>query len=327
MKNPTQKKDTFEAYYKKLVEIMEYENCSQSYFDRMETGYKALTKFLKAKEIKDLKDVTVEDIRAYQDYIYNHRTKHGKPYTISSQITLLSCVTCLFRRLVNAKVLPFNPASQIKLPRRVKKLPNGILDKSEVKKLLEAPHLDTPNGFRDRTILEVFLCCAPRIQEMCDLRLDNVDFENGMITIRKGKWRKDRVAPLGSHATAFLKEYVENVRPHLVKTNTKDHLFVSRFGGAMSRSGVHCNLQTLSKKAKVRNVNAHFFRYTLGTWMLQKGVDLRSIQMLLGLDNLNTVQQYAMVISADLKKVHKKTHPRCQVDSSDVKYTGDGDLE
>lgn len=323
MKNTTSPQ-SFAFYYEKLMEILKYENVSDSYYEKMETGYKSFTRFIQSKGIDDLRAVTEEDVQAYQDYIYHYRNKKNQPYSVKSQITMLSQITCFYRRLVNAKILPFNPAARIKLPRLTKKLPSGILDKKEVKKLFEVPDLKSLYGFRDRTMLELMLSCAPRAQEVCSLKVQNVDFENELLTIRKGKWRKDRVVPIGQKALAFLKEYTEKVRPHLLKARSKDYLFICRHGGPLGKAGLHTNLAAMSEKAGIPRVNSHFFRYTLGTWLLQERVDVRSIQLLLGLDNLSTVQSYAMVLSADLKKVHGQTHPRCLVESSRVKYRGEG---
>jgi len=269
----------------------------------------------------------------YQAFVFDYVSpKTGRKLKTMSQIHALSYVQSFFRFLKTTKRIALDPARVIRLPHAPQTLPAALLTPEEMRRLLAVPDVHTPTGFRDRCILEVFWCTGMRIGELLSLAVGDLEFAQALCTIRHGKGGKPRVVPLGAGALAWLREYLDEVRPLLASASksatqlstpnsqllppssaAKPHetLFLSRWGERMDKSGLHYKLKAYQRRAGIKkNVTAHSFRHTLASEMLRAGADLRHIQELLGHGNLTTTQRYLHVVKADLKKVHGKTHPR-----------------
>ena len=308
--------------------MMEYQGSSKTSIENQYTRLITFFRYLEKEGIDRLEDVTEKVIDEYQDYLYYYEDKYGNQISVCTRISKLSSLSCFFRNLVQANVLLHNPCLSIKLPKREQRLPKGILSKKEVKSLLCAPNLKRVYGFRDRTLLEILYSCGLRSAELAALQVQDIDFGNGLLKVNEGKGLKDRVIPIGKIALEFTREYIDKVRPFLIKDGTGDLLFPTKSGRAYDRSTLHRMFLSLTQKAKLeRRVNARHFRYTLATDLLKNGVDLRYVQEILGHENLNTTTIYAQVFQKDLKRVHKKTHPREQLKEKDVEYLGTDELE
>lgn len=270
----------------------------------------------------DLAGIGVETMGDYQAFVFDYVSpKTGRKLKTTSQIHALSYVQSFFRFLRRTKRIALDPARVIRLPRHPQSLPAALLTPEEMRRLLAVPDVHTPCGFRDRCILEVFWCTGMRIGELLSLAVGDIDFAQALCTIRHGKGDKPRVVPLGAGALAWLREYLDHVRPLLAKPVTSplseirdphsEILFLSRFGKRMEKSGLFYKLKTYRRRAGIRkHVTAHSFRHTLASEMLKAGADLRHIQEMLGHENLTTTQRYLHIVKADLKKVHAHTHPR-----------------
>jgi len=208
-------------------------------------------------------------------------------------------------------IIAIDPTEIIRLPRHPKPLPAVLLTPEEVRKLLAQPNLHSPLGFRDRVIFEVFWSTGMRVGELIALEVDDVRFDEGLITLRAPKGRKDRSIPVGEGALAWLKEYTLRVLPLLRKGGSDPHLFLSRHARDMEKTSVFHKLKLYLRRARIKKpVGTHTFRHTLATEMLKAGADLRHIQEQLGHENLHTTQRYLHIVKAELKKVHGRTHPR-----------------
>jgi integrase/recombinase XerD len=262
----------------------------------------------------DLPAIDAATLGDYQAFVFDYVSpKTGRKLKTMSQIHALSYVQSFFRFLKTTKRIALDPARVIRLPHAPQTLPAALLTPEEMRRLLAVPDLHTPTGFRDRCILEVFWTTGMRIGELLALAVPDIDFAQALGTIQQGKGGKPRVVPLGAGALAWLREYVDEVRPLLLSSAAKPHetLFLSRFGERMDKSGLHYKLKAYQRRAGIKkNLTAHSFRHTLASEMLRAGADLRHIQELLGHGNLTTTQRYLHVVKADLKKVHGKTHPR-----------------
>jgi integrase/recombinase XerD len=268
----------------------------------------------------DLASIDAATMSDYQAFVYDYVSpKTGQRLATSSQIHALSYVQTLFRFLLKTGRIAFDPATIIRLPRHPQTLPAALLTPEEIKKLLTMPDLHTPCGFRDRCILELFWSTGMRVGELLSLSIADLDFAQSLCTIQHGKGDKPRVVPLGTGVIAWLQEYLTNVRPLLTTADgaavpigsAPSHLFLSRFGRAMDKSGLFYKLHAYRRRAKIKKrVTPHSFRHTLASEMLKAGADLRHIQELLGHENLTTTQRYLHIVKGDLRKVHGKTHPR-----------------
>ena len=277
----------------------------------------------------DLGAIDAATLGDYQAFVFDYVSpKTGRKLKTMSQIHALSYVQSFFRFLKITKRIALDPARVIRLPRAPQTLPAALLTPEEMRRLLAVPDLHTPTGFRDRCILEVFWTTGMRLGELLSLAVSDLDFAQALCTIRHGKGGKPRVVPLGAGALAWLREYLDEVRPLLAgeaKGGAPQTLFLSRFGVRMDKSGLHYKLKAYARRARLKkNVTAHSFRHTLASEMLRAGADLRHIQELLGHGNLTTTQRYLHVVKADLKKVHGKTHPReAHAPTSSADYHGE----
>ncbi len=265
----------------------------------------------------DFDQIDTETIADYQAHLFEVVSeKTRKKLSTATQINQLSYLEAFYRFLKTTGRVVVDPTEIIKLPRQPKPLPAALLTTEEIRRLLALPDLHTPVGFRDRVMLEVFWATGMRLGEAIGLHVSDVRFEEGLITLRAPKGRKDRSIPIGEGALAWLREYLENVRPHLVKDDSKtgsapSHLFLSRFGRRLDHSSVFYKLQSYQRRAHLKkHIGTHTFRHTLASDMLRRGADLRHIQEMLGHGNLTTTQRYLHIVKAELKKVHGRTHPR-----------------
>lgn len=257
-------------------------------------------------------EVTKQDAFSFQTHLFNYRTRKNTPLTLSTQGKRLRAVRCFFRFLAKTDIVLYDPTASLELPREEEGLPRGILSRPEVKRLLDKPDASTLMGLRDKAILELFYSTAIRLSELINIRLIDLDLERNTLKV-KGKFAKERVVPVGSFARRYLTEYIEKVRPKLLKDKRISNIFLSIRGGrALEKSSVNALVRKYVKAAKIRkhNINCHSLRHSCATHMLEAGCDIRYIQELLGHRSLETTQIYTRVVIPGLKKVHQKTHPR-----------------
>jgi len=251
-------------------------------------------------------------IAAYQTHLFEKISlKTGKKLACNSQINRLTVLKNFYRFLYQTGRIGLNPAEIITLPRHPKLIPPVLLKPLEIKKLLDAPDLGNPLGFRDRAIMETLYATGMRLSELTSLAVNDLDFAQSLIHIKHGKGQKQRLVPMGETARNWLQEYLKNVRPVLQKQTLTHAIFLNRFGNAMSKSGWQKKLPQYLRAAGIRKTfTTHCFRHQLATSMLERGADTRHIQEILGHDSLKSTQRYLHVVKAELKRIHKKTHPR-----------------
>ncbi len=214
-----------------------------------------------------------------------------------------------FRFLLARKVLSSNPAENLSIPRIEKYLPE-TLDTKAIERLLESVSEADALGLRDRAILELLYASGLRISELCNIRLENLDLEEGMIRVT-GKGNKTRLVPVGSAARSALGRYLEVERPKLVSRCTGAEIFLSVRGRKLTPQRVWQLLKRYAARAGLAaNVYPHLLRHSFATHLLAGGADLRIIQEMLGHADISTTQIYTHVDSSHLKAVHRKFHPR-----------------
>lgn len=202
-----------------------------------------------------------------------------------------------------------NPAADLGAPRAWKALPK-YLTLEEVDRLLEAPDPATAIGRRDRALLELLYATGLRVSELLALTLPDIDLAEGLVTTF-GKGRKERVVPVGERAVASLRTYLAHARPELAGRRTSPRLFLNVRGGGLSRMGFWKILAAYGRQAGIgRAISPHVLRHSFATHLLDRGADLRAIQMMLGHANLSTTQIYTHVLDARLRSVYERFHPR-----------------
>ena len=200
-----------------------------------------------------------------------------------------------------------NPAEFIPEPQRQKCRIKKALSAQELEAVFDQPDLSTPQGLRDRAILEVFYSTGIRRRELCTLSLYDLDLQGASVRV-KGKGSKERLVPAGKEAVSFLRQYLGKVRSGKKGSN---YLFLNHYGKPISPQAVGGMIREYAQKAGLRKqVTAHTFRHTFAVDLVKNGADIVAVQRMLGHSDLKTTQVYIRSLGFDLKKVHQRTHPR-----------------
>jgi integrase/recombinase XerD len=226
--------------------------------------------------------------------------------------------------LTQRKYIPRDPAAELELPRVGYKLPN-VMNKDEVERVLTQPKIEVPLGIRDRAMLEILYSSGLRRMELLHLKLYDVDQKQGLITVREGKGKRDRVVPIGERALAWLDMYLNTLRPEIVRQPDNGVIFLNSNGAPFTPNHLSWLARQYVKSAGIGKAGAcHIFRHTMATLMLEGGADIRYIQAMLGHVRLDTTQIYTHVSIRTLKQVHTNTHPGARLRSES---DGSGKLE
>lgn len=226
----------------------------------------------------------------------------------SLRITMVH-IKVFFRWLSGKGRLPMDPAEPLLSPRPDKGLPE-TMNRETVERLLEGIDVARRLGRRDRAMLELFYASGLRLSELCSIRLERYDSEDGFLRVT-GKGNKTRIVPVGGRAREALEDYLQNERANLVSKQTGSEIFLSVRGGKLSPDRVRQIVKERAAQAGIEsNVYPHLLRHSFATHLLEGGADLRVIQELLGHADISTTQIYTHVDGARLKSVHKRFHPR-----------------
>jgi integrase/recombinase XerD len=203
-----------------------------------------------------------------------------------------------------------SPADDLRPPRAWPALPK-FLSLDEVDRLLEQPDTATPRGLRDKALIEVLYATGLRVSELISLRAGDLNLEEGYLTCI-GKGDKQRIVPLGQQAVDWVRRYLHDGRTPLTRKKSSPWLFVNaRDGGPLSRVGFWKVLKEYGTKAGISmDLSPHVLRHSFATHLLERGADLRMIQMMLGHADLSTTQIYTHVLEARLRTVYDRFHPR-----------------
>ena len=250
--------------------------------------------------------VSENDTRLLLRYLIEMRDKGLTP---RSRARHLVSIRGFYRFLVQEKILPADPAAQVDLPKSGLRLPD-VLSVAEVKRLLETPDMTKPAGCRDGAMLEMLYAAGLRVSELIGLKLLDVNLEAGFVRVI-GKGARERVVPIGKHAREKIEEYLSSSRPHLLRKGSSTYLFVARAGKPITRQGFWKLLKKYVRRAGIsKNVSPHSLRHSFASHLLAGGADLRAVQIMLGHVDISTTQIYTHVARDQLKRMHRKYHPR-----------------
>jgi len=241
-----------------------------------------------------------------QDY-FSDRQKNN--ISSSSQARILTCLHSFYQYLLANQLIKKDPTEQLSQPKLEKKLP-VFLNIQEVEKLLEAPSSSSLFGQRDRAMLELLYSCGLRVSELINLSYHNINLKEEFIRIL-GIGNKERVLPMGEVAIDYLMKYETNARPMLLKNGQSDSYFLSNRGSAMSRQNFFYIIKAYANQVGIdKPLSPHSLRHAFATHLVQKGADLRSVQLMLGHSDISSTQLYTHIQNAQLKAQHAKHHPR-----------------
>jgi len=258
--------------------------------------------FLRAKDISSLKEV---DRLTLRDYLA-HLMKQG--LVKASIARKLSAIRSFYRYLIQEGMISTSPAATTSSPKLDKRLPS-FLTLKEVKRLLEAPDLSTPQGQRDRAILELLYASGLRVSELVKLGLEQLNLDSREIRVW-GKGAKERMVLMGKPAAKALATYLSQGRPNLLGKKRSSALFLNRYGERLPERRIQRILEQYARLAGIdRRVHPHLLRHTFATHLLDGGADLRVVQELLGHAALSSTQIYTHVTKSQAKKVYLSAHP------------------
>lgn len=252
---------------------------------------------------RSLEAVTYLEVRAFLAVLKD------KNYSKSTIARKLACLRSCFKFLAREKVIKENPAAGIQTPKRDKRLPD-FLNQDEITNLLEAPSKGSWEENRDKAILEMLYSSGLRVSELVGLNHGDVDLAGGLLRVR-GKGKKERIVPVGRVAIQAIKNYFTSKLPRESGDSIDKPVFKNRLGGRLTDRSIRRMILKYTRRiAMAKDVSPHMLRHSFATHMLDRGADLRSVQELLGHENLSTTQIYTHVTTKRLKEAYAAAHPR-----------------
>ena len=273
---------------------------------------KGFFQFLRLKQIDSLEKVDKQVLRDYLAYLAEQGIAKA------SIARKLSAIRSFYRYLVREGILAKNPLEQTASPKLDRRLPS-FLTIEEMVRLLKAPDLTTPQGQRDRALIELFYAAGLRVSELVNLNLEQVNIDTREIRVW-GKGSKERMVLMGEPAARALTNYIGQGRPMLQgEKGDRGALFLNNRGRRLTERMVQ---KILSKYARLAGINKrvypHLLRHTFATHLLDGGADLRVVQELLGHANLATTQIYTHVTQSRARKVYLSAHPMAQIKDNEL---------
>ena len=262
------------------------------------------------QDLTEPQAITRPILERYKRHLYYYRKANGDPLNTASQHVLLTPLKTFFKWLTRDNYILYNPASELEIPRRPKRLPKAILQVDDIENVLNQTDIATISGIRDRAIIEVLYSTGMRRMELAALSIYDIDVRRSTVYIKEGKGNKDRIVPIGERALTWLDKYKQEARPQLVVEPDNEVLFITDYGEPFGRDRLTHIVKQYIKKADIDVIGScHLFRHACATHMLENGADIRFIQAMLGHSDLSTTEIYTRVSIEKLKAVHSATHP------------------
>lgn len=263
-----------------------------------------LTQYLQAENnMKTPADIVLKDLQEFIQGI----AKMGVNAT--SQARIISGIKSFFKYCLIENIIIKDPSVLLEAPKLKRALPD-VLSFDEIEKIIAAIDMSTPDGTRNRAILETMYSCGLRVSETVNLKLSNLYLDIGFVRVI-GKGDKERLVPVGSDAIKHIKIYKENIRNHITpKKNNEDIVFLNRFGSGLSRVMIFYIIKDLAKKAGItKSISPHTFRHSFATHLVEGGADLRAVQEMLGHESITTTEIYTHLDRDYLRSTLNQFHP------------------
>jgi len=249
-------------------------------------------------------DITVVHLQNFLEYI----TEIG--LSAHSQARIISGLKSFYKYLLYEDYLKTDPTELLEAPKLGRKLPD-TLDYPEIEKLLNAIDLSTPEGARNRAMIEVLYSSGLRVSELVNLRISNLYLDAGFIRVI-GKGDKERLVPIGTDAIKYLQIYINEIRCHYPRVNGfEDIVFLNRSGKTLSRIMIFTIIKNLARQTGLKKkISPHTFRHSFATHLLEGGANLRAVQEMLGHESITTTEIYTHLDRDYLRQVITEFHPR-----------------
>jgi len=268
---------------------------------------KKFNAFLAKRHKERIEQINREDIIDFLSSLYKEKLDSR------SVARYLVSLRGLFKFAMMEELVSLDPTENLESPKTRQSLPT-YLRVDEIDRILAAPDLSTPVGLRDRAMLEVLYSTGLRVSELLNLRLSDVDMRMGCVRCI-GKGNKERLVPIGRKAIAAVEQYLAEARPKFARPGSppphNQTLFLTRIGRRLSRITIWKVMHDYGVKLGLRGrLTPHKLRHSFATHLLERGADLRSVQLMLGHADISTTQIYTHVVEERLKQVYKAHHPR-----------------
>ncbi len=281
--------------------LEEDKKVSQNTLQSYKRDLKQFRRYLEACELH-YNRVKEEDIK---DYIKEMQEDGKKASSISRCI---ASIRSFYQFVLRNKKIKEDPTAHIQSPKIEKRVPS-VLTSKEVELLLNQPKDVDLKGTRDKAMLEFAYATGMRVTEIISLNIEDVNLEEGYVTCKNGN--KQRNIPLGKMSLKALKEYIEEARSILIKSEEEKALFVNINGGRLTRQGFWKIIKYYKEQAHItKDITPHVLRHSFATHLLQNGADLKAIQTMLGHSDISSTQVYMQFQDEGLKDIYKKAHPR-----------------
>ena len=272
----------------------------------LESYSRDLNKYLDFLSLKGIKDISTTSDVTIVSFITALKKQRLSNSTIARNVT---SIKMFYKFLTENHYITKNPALTIETAKGETKLPQ-VLSIAEVELLLQKPDRNTVRGLRDAALLELLYATGLRVSELVSLPVNNLNLEAGYL-IAYGKGSKERLVPIGEVAQNAIREYLKEARPALLGNSQSNYLFLTRNGKPFTRQGFWKLIKKYTLATGIqKNISPHTLRHSFASHLLERGADLRSVQMMLGHVDISTTQIYTQVTTERLKKIHNQYHPR-----------------
>ncbi|MGL5383159.1 MAG: tyrosine recombinase XerC [Culicoidibacterales bacterium] len=297
------------ANQQRLQQFLRYLQVEKRYSPHTLVAYERdITHFLNwlKREQQTLESVSYQDFRRYLVELFQKR------YAKKTFVRKISALKSLYRYLLREQLITQNPIEHVALPKNDQRLPHFLYE-TEIDTWLEHKVSSGTLDSRNHALFELLYASGLRVSELCELDVADLDFAQQRVHVRDGKGSKARFVPMGSFAIEALQTYLQTSRPLLLKHKTTERVFVNQHGEPLSERGVRHILKTVAQAAGVSTkIHPHMLRHSFATHLLSHGADLRSVQEMLGHENLSSTQIYTHVNLQQLQTTYQTAHPRAQ---------------
>jgi integrase/recombinase XerD len=295
----------WEAYKKGFKAYLQLEkSLSDNSVEAYLRDIEKLTTFLEAAQLaKPPGDLLLKDLEQFVQWV----AQLGM--TATSQARIISGIKNFYKYCVVEQISTTNPSTLLEAPKLKRALPD-FLSFDEIEKIINEIDLSTPEGGRNKAMLETLYSCGLRVSELVNLKLSCLYLDVGFIRVI-GKGDKERLVPIGTDAIKYIRIYKDNIRVHIpVKTGCDDFLFLNRRGSPLSREMIFLVIKDLAKKAGITKIiSPHTFRHSFATHLVEGGADLRAVQEMLGHESITTTEIYTHLDRDYLRSTLQQFHP------------------
>lgn len=299
---------TIETQIQQFLTYLQVEKNASNYtIDFYEQDLRMFSEFLRKEQINRVEYVDQQSVRVFLTELYERKLSRA---SVSRK---LSCLRSFYTFLEKDEIIQQNPFVHIPLPKQDQLIPSFFFAE-ELSELFEVSDLTTPIGQRNQALLETLYATGIRVSECEQLQIHQIDFHLGIMNV-VGKGRKERFIPFGQYAANALQRYLKDGRKELIlhANQPTDSVFVNSRGNPITARGIRYILNSMMRETSLTiNMHPHKIRHTFATHLLNEGADLRSVQELLGHDNLSSTQIYTHVTKDRLRHVYMNTHPRAK---------------